>query len=38
MKNNISEVRSSLDWTNGRLHSAEEDIVVETNHNEAQSK
>lgn len=38
MKNKISEVRSLLDWTNGRLHSAEEDIVIETNHNEAQSK
>lgn len=34
MKNKIFEVRSLLDWINGRLYFVEEDIVVEINYNE----
>lgn len=38
VKNKIFEMRSSLNWANGRLYSAKEDLIIETNHNEAQSK
>ena len=31
-------MRSSLNWANGRLYSAKEDLIIENNHNEAQSK
>lgn len=38
MKNKILEMRSSPNCANGRLNSAKDDWIIETNHKEVQSK
>ena len=35
VKSKIFKMRSSPNWVNGRLYSAKEYLIIETNHNEA---